>query len=483
MITAILVMSFLAADVEAPVFSAGNDELRQYIVEATENNPGLKAKHLEWQAALQKVPQVTALDDPMFMYTQFLQSDETRFGLSLEQKFPWFGTLRVRGDKAMAEADAALSRFYAARNEVVAGLKRAYFEYALLGESITIIQSQTETLTDVEELVKSRYELGLVSQTDLYRVQIERDKLDDMRKGLEQSKPARAALLLEALGRDLEGDLPWPQPAAFPPPPPPPAEVLARIRTANPDIDALQHMAESWEKEAILARKRGYPEFSVGLGYEDMKSMRSNNRKMDTAMAGDAAKMFLEDAPMNGVVSTLGEIAYEVGRDRYLRESTDTNDDIMVSLKLSLPIWRGRIKAGIREARLMQASVEHERRRATLSFDSAAHTTLFNIQDALRRFNLYKEVLIPKESHVYDNLQAYYATGIDPVILGGTADFLDILNSINALLEYQLEQARATRDIHVAWSDLEMLMGGPWTGTDPESRPKTEDTEGGTTGR
>jgi len=72
----------------------------------------------------------------MFMYSQFLQSDQKRFGLSLEQKFPWFGTLRTRGDKAMAEADAALSRFYAVRNQVVAEVKRAYFEYGLLGETM-----------------------------------------------------------------------------------------------------------------------------------------------------------------------------------------------------------------------------------------------------------------------------------------------------------------------------------------------------------
>ena len=64
----------MAADVEAPMFSAGNEELHQYVLEAAENNPGLKAKYLEWQAALQKVPQVTTLEDPMFMYSQFLQS-------------------------------------------------------------------------------------------------------------------------------------------------------------------------------------------------------------------------------------------------------------------------------------------------------------------------------------------------------------------------------------------------------------------------
>ena len=161
---------------------------------------------------------------------------------------------------------------------------------------------------------------------------------------------------------------------------------------------------------------------------------------------------------------TLGNIAYDVAKNRYLRLPDEVKDDVMVSLKLSLPIWRGRIKAGIQEARLMQESVENDKRRVTLSFDSAAQMALYNIQDSQRRFNLYKEVLIPKEKKAYESLQTYYGEGTDSLVSGGSADFLDIQNSVRALLEFQLEQARAARDLQVACAELEMLMGGPWTG-------------------
>ena len=88
----------VAPGVEPPAFFAGNDELREYLAEAAENNPGLRARYHEWEAALEKVPQVAALDDPMFGYTQFTQSDGRLFNIEIEQKFPWFGTLRARGD-------------------------------------------------------------------------------------------------------------------------------------------------------------------------------------------------------------------------------------------------------------------------------------------------------------------------------------------------------------------------------------------------
>lgn len=122
----IMACAAVAQDVQPPVFFAGNDELRQYLFEAAQNNPNLKARYEDWLAALEKLPQVTTLEDPMFGYTQFLQSDQYLAQLMIEQKFPWFGTLRTRGDKAALEADAALARFYAARNQLIPREQQIY---------------------------------------------------------------------------------------------------------------------------------------------------------------------------------------------------------------------------------------------------------------------------------------------------------------------------------------------------------------------
>jgi outer membrane protein TolC len=432
-----LIAAIASADVEAPVFFAPNDELRQYVIEAAENNPGLKSKYSEWKAALERVPQVTSLDDPMFMYTQFVQSETDRFTVSLEQKFPWFGTLRSRGDKALAEAQAALSRFHDARNEVFAAVKKAYFEYALLGESTGIVEQQVKLLADAEAIVRSRYALGLNAESDLYRVRIEQEKTRDRLDRLNQSKPALAVRLNETLGREAGAEPPWPQPAAFPPTPPPPPAVLAQIRLANPDLAAMQHMIESWEKEAAVALKTGYPEFSIGLGYGAMKSMS------DVPMPGDPV------TGEDGVTTTPTEWTTQ-----------DVRDDVMVSLKLSLPIWRARIKAGIREAELMQDAAANDKRRAELALDSMARKVLFDIEDGLRRYNLYKDTLIPEQKQAHESLQASYAAGD---YMNAATGFIDILDSIRTLLEFQLEQAQAERDVQVACAELEMLMGGPWT--------------------
>ncbi|MCX5772883.1 MAG: TolC family protein, partial [Candidatus Hydrogenedentes bacterium] len=346
----IMACAAVAQDVRPPVFFAGNDELRQYLFEAAQNNPNLKARYEDWRAALEKLPQVTTLEDPMFGYTQFLQSGQYLAQLMIEQKFPWFGTLRTRGDKAALEADAALARFYAARNQLFAQVKNAYFEYAFLAESMNIIQSQAAILSQLEEITLSRYSVGIGIQADVLRIQTEKDKLDDQLRGFEQSRPSLSARLLEALGREAAPELDWPQPAAFPPPPPPAPIVLAQIRAANPDLEAMQRMVESWEKQVVLARKAGYPDITAGFGYMFMKEPRNDNTRMRNAMIADETKMFVQDAPMNGVAPTLANIGYDVAREKYLNTSDEMKDEITVSFKVNVPIWRKRIKAGIREA-------------------------------------------------------------------------------------------------------------------------------------
>jgi outer membrane protein, heavy metal efflux system len=401
--------------VAQPPFFAGNDELRAYLLEAAENHPSLKARHAEWQAAIEKVPQVTALDDPMFMYTQFVQSEDKLLAVAIEQKFPWFGTLRARGDKALAEADTMFARIYVARNALFARVKRAYFDYAWLYERVAFVHGQADILKDVEELVRSRYSLGVGSEAEIFRVQIEQEKVKDQLGEIEQMKPALAAALNETLGRETAEAPPEPQPAPFPPSPPPAPVIAAQLRLANPELKAMENIEESWRRQQKVAKKAGYPDFSVAVEYGNMKGMSSGG---------------------------------------------NLKDDVMLTVRFSLPIWRERVKAGIREAKQMESATEHDRRSAALTLEASARKALFEIEDAQRRMALYKDTLIPKARKTYESIQIAYAAGAD-------ADLLALLDSVRMVLDFQLEQTRAARDLQVACADLEMILGSPWT----ESRP------------
>ncbi|MCC6697492.1 MAG: TolC family protein [Candidatus Hydrogenedentes bacterium] len=486
MLILVLLCAGAAAEVAPPEFYAPNEELRAYLLEAGEKHPKLRALHEEWLAALEKVPQVTSLEDPMLGFSYFLQSDDSRYSVMLSQMFPWFGTLRERGNKARAEADAALARLYAARNEIFAGVKKAYFEYAYLAESVRVTESQVDILTYMEGVVNSRYGLGMSGQEDLLRIQIEQTKLQDRYDGLMQYRPALAAQLNAAVGREAAADPEWPQPAPLPPEAPPAPIVMARLRVTNPELTEAAHLIEGSEREVELARKMGYPNFTFSLEYLDMKDVRNPYRTGPFLETLDAFRTWttpvrVDLPPLPNLNDTLaGQFETAATGIRSLREQTQPDnlgglmgmnslveleeaydnakrkDEVMLSVNVNVPIWRKRIKAGIDEAKHRVAAAEHERQRRAISLDAQARMALFDMQDGRRRYQLFDQTLIPQAQQTYEALQTSYASG------GTETDFLDVLDSIQTLLDFELEKVQAGRDLQLAAAELEWIMGGPW---------------------
>ena len=78
---------------------AQSDSLYNYLEIAAKNNPTVLQRYAEYQAALQKVPQVGSLPDPDISLGVFLSPMELVGGnqvadIRLMQMFPWFGVLK-----------------------------------------------------------------------------------------------------------------------------------------------------------------------------------------------------------------------------------------------------------------------------------------------------------------------------------------------------------------------------------------------------
>ncbi len=470
---AAIVILFTSAfsDVASPALHAANDELRAYLIEAGDSHPGLHARYAEWQAALQRIPQARGLDDPMFTYGQFLQSDVNRFNLGLKQKFPWFGTLRKQGDKAAAEAEAALMRFYGQRDGVFAAVKRTYFDYAFLAANIEAAQSELEILDYLEEVVRSKYALGMTSQDDLLRVQIETAKTKDFLDGLIASRPALSAQLAEAIGREPGEPLAWPSEAALPTEWPSVEEVAATLDEANPKLLEFEHVIESRLRQVELARKRRFPDFTLGIEYASLsapRQIRPDRPYPASLNAGRRAFNVLTGAaPFDAVNGAIDAYALATS-DEPMSYRDGGRDNVMASISVNVPIWRKKIKGAIAEAELMAAAAEHERHRKRLELERTARMALFEIEDALRRHRLYETTLIPTAQQTYEGVLSGYATGL------AESGFLDVMQSVRVLLDFDIERARAERDLQVGVANLELLMGAAWGGESADTDAQRE---------
>src|SRR5665811_1397597 len=102
--------------------SNGDTLLTDYVRQALDRNPGMGRAFAQYRSVLQRLPQVSALPDPMLAFTNYLRTPETRVGsqsnaITLSQQFPWFGTLGMREQVAAKEAARYRQQYEAAKDQ------------------------------------------------------------------------------------------------------------------------------------------------------------------------------------------------------------------------------------------------------------------------------------------------------------------------------------------------------------------------------
>lgn len=388
--------------------------LRDHLAYAALHSPRLEAAFARWQAALQRLPQVRALPDPTFTYGHFIEQVETRVGpqehrVRIAQSFPWFGTLQLREDIAAREAEAAYEQYQAVKLQLFYEVQDAYLERYVLVRSIDLTRENIELMKQLEQAARAQYRVGAAAQGDVIRLQIETEKLADHLRSLEDRRRPLTARLNAALNRPTDRNLPWPATIPDHRLDATDERLLALLQHENPTLRALQKQIEQQRLSAELARKAYYPQMTVGV---------------DWIATGEA------DAP-----NTPGS----------------GDDPVIASLTLSLPLWREKYDAGVREALALRHAAAREKLDTANTLLAEAQTVLYRYRDAGRQLSLYRDTLIPKARQSLEaSLGAYRS---------GNGALLDMLDAERLLLEFQLAAERARADRLRMLARLDMLVG------------------------
>jgi outer membrane protein TolC len=389
--------------------------LNNYLTYAALNNPGLEAAFNRWKAELEMVSQARTLPDPRFNYGYFIQKVETRVGpqeqrVGLSQTFPWFGKLKLKGDVALAGANAAQQQYETAKLKLFDEVKQAYYELYYVGRAIGIAQENVELLKVFEEVARSKYEADQAQHGDVIKAQVELERLRDRLLTLQDVKHPTLARLNAALNRPAAAQLPWP--THFPP-----ARIsnttpalIQQLVKFNPELKRLDSLAEKEKANIALAKKEFFPDVTLGLDY---------------VQTGDAR--------MAGV-------------------SDSGKDPVMLGLSVNLPLWREKYRAGVREAVNRYAATRLERQDRANLLTSDLELALFKFQDAQRKIALYRDSLIPKADQNVKVIQSSFETG--------KSEFLSLIDAERTLLEFQLTYERAVADREQSLSTVEKLVGG-----------------------
>lgn len=391
------------------------DTLPEYLRSAMAGNAGLKSRFSEYKAALAQVPQARTLEDPKFTYGYFIEEVETRVGpqknrFSLMQSFPWFGKLEARTDAAAAAARAAGKRFEAARLEVLAKTKSAYFEFAYLGRAVEIARANHELLKHFEEVAQARYRTGMGTHPDIIRAQIELAMFEDELITLQRTQKPMVAKINAQLNRSAELDLPWPKQPEMPDEQIDEARIITLLQQQNPELSAMDFEIAAARSRADLAQKRYWPDVTLGVDW-----------------------IQTDPARMPGV--------YGSGRD-----------PIIAMVTINLPLWTDSYNAGVQQARSMELKAAQTKTQMENNLASEAAELMFGIEDSRRKATLYQSVLIPKAKEMLDVSEQAYRTG--------SIDFLNLIDAQRKVLTFELAYERMLADHLVKTARLEALLGG-----------------------
>ena len=389
--------------------------LDDVVREALEKNPEAQSALHTVSALEHRVPQVKSLPDPMVSVGwagnlapfSVMQGDSSSYrGLTVSEQIPYPGKLKLRGQIASKEAEAAETDYEAVRRRVTAEVKVAYYDYYYFDRAIQTTQRNKDLLEKLSKIAEARYRVGKAMQADVLRSQTEISLLLEKLTVLEQQRNTAQARLNVFMVRPPESPL---LPAAEVDP--------STIRYSLDELYALvadndtavlrnKKMVENGQLGVDLAQRESRPDFGVSYMFQQRSALPD----------------------MNGVTFTV-----------------------------NVPIfYKTKQRQGVAEAseRLLSAEKMRDNRLNEVKFELKQQ--YLGAKASERLLTLYAKGVVPQSSLALESSMASYQVG--------TVDFLSLLSNFTTLLNYETDYYRQLADYQSALARIEVLTGSDVTG-------------------
>jgi outer membrane protein TolC len=382
-------------------------------------NPSLAEMIAAWQAASARYPQVASLDDPMFAATigpeTFSHDDpglEPAYRLEISQKLPWPGKLKLRGDTALAESQAAQDDVDDMRLQLIESARSAFYEYYLVGRAHAVNEETIERVTlfrkDADALYKTPPKDRKVSFQDVVQADVEIGRRQERRLTLERMRQVAVARINTLMH--------LPPRSALPPPP-----TKLAVEGGLPDVEALRANA--------LARR------------PDLRALADHIRAEEAALAL-AHKEYYPDVEAFFMY------------DRFMGNTSDNRDlASMLGVKVNLPVQLERRRGAVTEAeaRIAQRRAALERQTDQVNFQ--VQEAYSQVLESERTVRLYETKILPDADLNVKTARADYITGL--------VSALSAIDAERTRLELYDRYHEAVADYFRRLAALERAVGGP----------------------
>ncbi|MGZ5380831.1 MAG: TolC family protein, partial [Thermoanaerobaculia bacterium] len=258
-------------------------EVEALVAEALEKNPDLAAARHEAAAIRARVTSAGTLPDPTLSVTY--ENDGTSLSLGVEQMsrlsfmaqqaIPFPGKLGLQERVARADADRTATRPERVALGLEAAVRRGYADLLEARENLLLVDEQSETWREIEEVVRARYSAGMGTQQDVLRAQSERTRLLQQRRKDEAAEERAVVELRRLLFRPA--DAPVSTERRLVPGEPlatPQAEPFLRLTLeATPELREAALAKERSRLAGELARRNLRPDFVASAAYMNRGSL------------------------------------------------------------------------------------------------------------------------------------------------------------------------------------------------------------------
>jgi outer membrane protein, heavy metal efflux system len=383
-----------AAALEASVL-----DRRAYVRAVLERNPTVESARQGWRAALARVKQSGAFEDPMIDFgfaPLSIGSSQTHFGyeVGISQRLPWFGKRGFQASAAEAEANASKSDFEAMKRELALSAIVLYDQYFIAVRSIEINAHHIEMVRAIRDAATGQFQAGRAAAQDPLQAETELAHMEHDTAVLASQRDVTVAQMNELLHRAPELPLP-----------PPPAELVMPAIPGSGQTDHLQNDAIAHRSEISAARQRA---------------------QGAQARAAGADREYYPDV----TVSTSYSSMWAMPEHRW-----------MVGLGLSLPIQPGRRSGARDEAAAMQAQFESEASRMTDAARTQVFVALNRLQESGHVIGLFEKRLVPLARAQLEAARAGFTASQNPFMAVMEAE----KNLRSVELDYQMARAECDR--------------------------------------
>ncbi|MFZ3208181.1 MAG: TolC family protein [Geobacteraceae bacterium] len=403
------------------------EELASLVATAVTNNPELKSSQARWQMFKNRIVQAGSLDDPMLMLKiqngvvtdplNFRKESMTAKVIGISQQLPFWGKRGLKEEIAAKDAESYRWQVEERKLELVRMVKETYYQIYFTDKSLGIVEKNIRILDDFITLAEIKYSVGQGVQQDVFKSQVERSKMLDMKISLEQERKSLEAALNALLFRSPEASVGRIPDFEIKPLPLSAGNLRETALEKRPMIKSLRALIDKGEAGNKLARKEFYPDFNVSLEYMQRES----------AMGGEGLDM------------------YSLG------------------VTFNLPVQQKRRHAMVAESdsEILMATEELSGLRNTI--DSGISDLLAKLEKREKLVTLYKTGIIPQAEQSLESATIGYRVS--------KVDFLNLLDSRMTLFNYERQLYESQAEYMMKLAQLEAIVG-----TDLVSAPSAPST-------